>query len=271
MRLGIGSYTYVWSVGVPGYAAPSHPLTPLELLARAAELGVSVVQIADRMPLHRLDERELVALRDAAEQRNLTLELGTVGIGPEHLRRYAEIATLLRARLIRTIIDTETERPSPNTATAQLAAIAPELADRGVVLAIENHERRKVRALREIIERVAHPSVGVCLDTANSLGSSEGPSEVLDILGPFAHCLHLKDYTARRLPHQFGFQVEGCAAGAGDVDIPQWLGQLQALGRDVNVIIELWPAPEADLATTIAKENRWAAESVANLRRFVGE
>ena len=54
MRLGISSFTYVWSVGVPGFFAPSQPLAPGGLLEKAVQLGVRVVQIADNLPLDRL-------------------------------------------------------------------------------------------------------------------------------------------------------------------------------------------------------------------------
>ena len=51
MRAGLSSYTYTWAVGVPGYS-PARPLTLVQLLERAASLSVSVVQIADNLPLH---------------------------------------------------------------------------------------------------------------------------------------------------------------------------------------------------------------------------
>jgi hypothetical protein len=50
MRLGIGSYTYAWAIGVPGYPPPPPPLTPQALLDRVAELGVRTVQLADNLP-----------------------------------------------------------------------------------------------------------------------------------------------------------------------------------------------------------------------------
>jgi hypothetical protein len=50
MHLGLSSYTFVWSVGVPGYPQPPAPLTAEGLLRKAAEFGVTVVQIADNLP-----------------------------------------------------------------------------------------------------------------------------------------------------------------------------------------------------------------------------
>ena len=58
MRLGVGSYTFVWAVGVPGFEQPQQPLTAAKLLELAAELGIGVVQIADNLPLDRLSGAE---------------------------------------------------------------------------------------------------------------------------------------------------------------------------------------------------------------------
>ena len=52
MKLGINSYTFMWSIGFqganPAYpdkaARPAQPLTALGLLEKARQLGVSVVQ-----------------------------------------------------------------------------------------------------------------------------------------------------------------------------------------------------------------------------------
>jgi 3-oxoisoapionate decarboxylase len=246
-------------------------MTPLALLDQAVELGVSVVQIADRIALHELNEAELTTLREQAAARGITLEIGTWGINADRLRRYVDIARTLGAPLIRTVIETEPRQPTAREAVQTLASIAPLLEQRGVSLAIENHERLNARTLRQIIDEVGSARVGVCLDTANSLGCSEGSEHVLEVLGPRTYCLHIKDYTARRLPHRFGFMIEGCAAGTGDLDIPHWLARLREMRREVNVILELWPAPESTIADSIEKETRWAAESVRYLRQFIPE
>ena len=61
MRLGIGSYTYSWAVGVSGYPSPPQPLTHSQLLDRAVRLGVRVVQFAEKVAAIGVDE---IALAD---------------------------------------------------------------------------------------------------------------------------------------------------------------------------------------------------------------
>lgn len=104
MRLGISSWTYAWSVGVAGFPAPSAPLDAFGLLAKARELGVGVLQIADNLPLERLSANELGALAARAKDWGIRLEPGTRGVRPERLLPFLDIAAHLRARLVRTLL-----------------------------------------------------------------------------------------------------------------------------------------------------------------------
>ena len=71
MKLGIGSYTYAWAIGVLGHP-PDRPMGTVDLLNRAAELDVQVVQVADNLPLDQLTTAEL----DAFEKRAIELSKG---------------------------------------------------------------------------------------------------------------------------------------------------------------------------------------------------
>lgn len=271
MRLGIGSYTYVWGVGVPGNPPPPRPMSPLELLDRAVALGVRVVQLCDNTPVHRFSDAELDALRKQADERGLELEYGTAGIETRHLRRQIDIAARLQARVLRVVIDAGGHEPSATEAREMLAAIVPDLERSDVTLAIENHDRFRADTLWRLIDDLRSDRIGACLDTANSFGSTEGPDVVLETLGPRAVCWHVKDFTVRRLPHRSGFVIEGCPAGQGQLDVPHWIARLRAMGSDVNAILELWPPPETDIAATIEKEARWAEQSVQYLRKLIAE
>ena len=61
MKLGISSYTYSWAVGVPGHA-PARPLDENDLLDKAHEHRVSLLQIGDNLPLHTFDSARLERL-----------------------------------------------------------------------------------------------------------------------------------------------------------------------------------------------------------------
>ncbi len=173
------------------------------------------------------------------------------------------IAAELGSPILRTlIIDANGE----DEAAALLRGIVPELQAAGVKLAIENHDIFKAAPLRRIVERAGSEWIGICLDTANSLGCGEGIEQVAATLAPLVINLHVKDFTARRLPHNKGFVIEGCPAGRGLLDIRALLA---GLPPDISAVLELWPPPEPEISASIAKEEAWVEESIAYLRPLI--
>lgn len=271
MRLGIGSYTYVWSVGVPGFPQAERPMTALDLLDQATALGVRIVQIADNLPLDRLSSDELRALSRRAAELDIALEPGTSGIAPEHLHRYVQLASRLGSPILRVVIDTPNHTPGPAEVVSTLREVLPEFERAGVILAIENHDRFESAVLLDILQQAGSSHLGICFDTANSIGCLESAERVLETLGPHIVNVHVKDYALFRPPHHKGFVVEGRPAGQGDLNVPRLIGRLREFGRDPNVIIELWPPPQPTLHESIELERAWAQESVQYLRRFITE
>ena len=53
------------------------------------------------------------------------------------------------------------------------------------------------------------------------------------------------------------------------LDLSWLLARIRAFRRDVDAILEQWTPPEGTIEATIAKEDAWAAESVAHLRQFI--
>jgi 3-oxoisoapionate decarboxylase len=268
MRLGIGSYTYTWAVGGPGYI-PGQPLDVFGLLEKAVVLGVSVVQLADNLPLHLLPESMLAEFARRAKAANVQVEVGTRGIGLDHLETYLRLAVLFRSPILRVVVDTADDHPSAEAVVSRLKSFVPALERAAICLAIENHDRFPVQTLRWIVDTLDTSSVGICLDTVNSFGSLEGPTTVVETLGPYVVNLHIKDFSIRRVSHQLGFVVEGTPAGKGRLDIPWLLEQLRRMNRDPNAILELWTPPDSILSATIAKEADWAAESIRYLRTLI--
>lgn len=269
MRLGISSYSYVWSVGVPGYPQPEQPMTPWQLLQEAHRLEVRVVQIADNLPLNGFSPAELERLLAEARRLHIDLELGTCGASPEHLRHCLHLAVQLHSPLLRVVLDTDEHHPTADEALEALRCVAPDFERAGVCLAVENHDRFPASMLNWMMSELNSPAVGICLDTANSLGCGEGLDTLMRVLGRWVVNLHIKDFHVERLPHKKGFVVEGRPAGQGLLDIPQLLADLQAAGRDVSAIVELWPPLESTLEATLSKERLWVQESVHYLRQFI--
>ena len=127
------------------------------------------------------------------------------------------------------------------------------------------------RQFTEIVERLASPAVGICLDTVNSFGALEGPEVVVAALAPWTVNLHLKDFYIRRVEHQMGFLVEGRPAGQGQLDVPWLLDQFRPNDRNLSVILEQWPPPQVTIEETIAMEKAWARESILYLRTLMAD
>jgi 3-oxoisoapionate decarboxylase len=269
MHLGLSSYTFNWWAGVPGYPQPEHPLTAEELLRKASELGISVVQMADNLPLHALPSSQIDFLVILANELGISVEVGTAGIQPDHLRIYLQLAVKLRSPFVRVVMDTKDSEPTPDEVVDAFHQVLLEYSRADVWLAIENHDRFHAATLAQIIERCRGHNVGICLDTANSIGCGEDVATLLRTLGPWIINLHIKDYCAPRLPHKKGFLIEGCPAGQGILDIPQLLADVARFGRDPNAILELWPAPENTIEESIAKEMEWTQKSLHYLRQFI--
>lgn len=273
MKLGIGTYAYMWAIGfeIGGRAArPERPMTAGDLLRRGHELGLHVVQYGPNLPLLALPPDELAALIEQAAAWNIEIELGTRGLETGHLREQIALARRIGARLLRTVPEVGGVTPPVEAIAPYLRAVVPDLEAAGVRLGLENGLIPALD-LKRVLDEVGSPHVGIVLDTANSLAVSEGWRYVTEILAPYTICLHHKDFVVRRLWHMMGFIVEGRPAGKGQLDTSWLLRTLDAAAARYNVILEVWPPEQGTLAETVALENRWVEESVAYLRQFIVE
>jgi sugar phosphate isomerase/epimerase len=265
MILGISSYTYPWAVGVRDHE-PACALDETGLLDRCRQHGVKLLQIGDNLPLAAFEAARLDRLASRAKTENVRLEIGARRLTVDRAVAYVALARQVGARLLRFVIDDADYHPIPQEVSKILKQCAP-LLD-GIILGIENHDRFAAAALREIIESAESDSIGVCLDTANSLGAGEGIGVVATVLAPVTVNLHIKDFQIERVPHLMGFTVTGRPAGSGMLDLPELLRQLARFKRCETAVLELWTPPEQEVEKTIAKEAAWAVQSLAYLRPY---
>lgn len=265
MKLGIGSYTFPWAIGVPGYPA-ARPMNAFDLLERAHLLGAEVVQYCDNLPLTALSDSERSELGQKAQKYGIEIEIGTRGIAVENLRENLELAHFFGSPFVRVVIDKGQDEPGPATVVARLRPLQAEFGT--VKLGIENHDRFPAEVLRWMVEELGPDWVGIVLDTVNSLGAAEGTEYVVETLAPYTINLHVKDFRVRRASHGMGFAVEGISAGAGMLDIP-WL--LKRVRPQVNAILELWTPPQNNVEETVRLEHTWAESGMQYLRQVVKE
>lgn len=268
MKLGISSFTYGWAVGIEGYT-PAEPMGFLELIERTHDFGLSLLQVGDNLPLDQLTDSELQEGKQALKQYGIELELGIRGLRDSRIRKYLELCRLFSSRLLRVVIDEAGYEPAEEEIIRILKRWDPELRSEGITVGIENHERLKAVQLASIIRQVGSPFVGICLDTANSLGALEGLDTVADTLIPYTVNLHAKDVSVHRLKSQLGFEITGTVSGEGMLNMVDLIRRVSENGRDVNCILEQWTAYTGDLEGTIRKEAREAVKGVHNLQKII--
>jgi sugar phosphate isomerase/epimerase len=265
MKPGISSYTYTWAVGVPG-SAPPGPLSARNLIDKAELSGLSVVQIADNLPLESLPPVELEELYKYACSKGISIEMGGRGLTAEHTMKCLYAAERLKSSILRMVTDSQGFEPGLQTIISLVKELVPELKSRRIKLAIENHDRLKARDFEKIILSVGSEWVGICLDSVNSMGAGEGFVTVSEILLPYTINLHVKDFTIFRVSDKMGLVIEGRPAGRGFLNIPELLEKAESTGLCNSAILELWTPPEPSLEDTIAKESAWAEESINYLK-----
>ena len=266
MRIGVSSYAMTWSIGIAGQPRLEKPVDLRDLVASAAEVGAEVLQIADNLPLHGQLADDLRILAEEAAAHQIDLEIGTKGLDPAHLLMYLELAHSLGARLVRTLPHDGNDRPDLAEACRRLQTVRSDFESAGITLAVENHDHYPSAWLAALIDRTGSSRIGVCLDAVNNLGQGESFAEVIQQLGRLTVNFHCKDYVITRKPTQLGFDVTGCPAGEGMLDLKLAASVLP--DPDLSWIVESWLPWQGTFAATTQLERAWMKRSVNNLKRF---
>lgn len=264
MRLGLGSYSFRWSIGFKDLV-PEAPMTPDDLLTTAAQHKLDVVQYADNIPLCQLSLAELDALKIRADELGIAIELGTQSFNAAQVRQYIGIARHLRADILRVALDGPDALKPINALADEFKALIPEAKDASVRIAVENHFNFPSERLATLLKSIDSQQVGACLDVANSICAGEWPMETVGILSPFAINLHLKDYVIVPDAYGVGFAIHGCPLGQGKTDAQAVLDSMPD-DDNMSVILEHWLPRESDMADAREKEHLWLAEHVKYAR-----
>lgn len=266
MRAGISSYTFTWAIGVPG-REPERCMSVFELIKKAAEFQVPVVQVADNLPLHQFSVEQLSEIKKFADERGIQIEPGTRKMTEEMLEKYIEIAKLFESPVLRFVIDGQDFEPSLQDVHQIIRNALPVLKEKNIILSIENHDRFKAREFVSMVEKANSNHVGICLDTVNSMGAGEGLETVIELLAPLTVNLHVKEFSVERVFHKMGFIIEGKPLGQGMLPVRELLEKVGP--RCTSAILEQWVAPEKTIAATIQKESEWALQSINYLKSIL--
>ncbi len=268
MVFGISSYTYTWSVGVPGFEH-RNMLDSIELIKKASDYGIGLLQICDNIKLENFSKEELGKIKAFADFKGIILEVGTRGTETDHLLKFLDICKILGAKTLRTIIHSTFQPVTIMEAESNFKSIIKRFEEEDIVIVIENHDKHKIGELISVIEGVKSENLKICLDTVNSFGALESPDYVIERLSRYVGNIHLKDFAVERVGHQMGFSIVGTPAGQGMLDCSKVIEL--AIEKDVNIVLELWTPYTNCIEETIEKELNWAKQSIEYLKQAIGK
>lgn len=237
------------------------PDSPAALAERVTDCGLSSVQLA-LDPILR-GEWSLADTRNALESTDISILSAmlrtegedystldsinlTGGLRPDHhwkanLERARKAAPLVRelgASLVTFhagFLPHDPHDPLRAVMLDRLTVVHDIFADAGVETALETGQE-SAETLRELLEELALPHLGVNFDPANMILYDMGdPVQALTTLAPWVKQIHLKDATRTTTPGQWGTEVP---IGSGEVDWARFFDAMRAANLSVDLCIE---------------------------------
>lgn len=235
----------------------SGAISVLALAPIAARLGADGVEYRE---VYWQDKaNELPRLRDQLAHLGLKVVFATFNTlyhrdpaRQQQLMQDLEDAHALGAPLMRVF---RGERPGDGPEDAAMRDAARAVVERagshGMRLALENFSGlpgSRPEEIKEVLERLDSPVMGVNLDFANYVGNGHDPIEAIRELAPSILYSHLKDVRPT---------AEGkinCYLGSGILPLPDILAALEATGRDFPFCFEFQGEgdPEGGIAKSMA-------------------
>lgn len=122
-----------------------------------------------------------------------------------------------------------------------LARVTRAAEEHGVVLALENHGGLPCTAEEQIgvIESIGSPNLRATIDVGNFMQCGEEGHEATRLVAGYAAYVHFKDFRkVEDASSPWGWSIEPCTVGDGDVDHAACLRVLREAGYEGSVAIE---------------------------------
>jgi sugar phosphate isomerase/epimerase len=228
-KVGLNPYGINCSVGLIGQGTHQECLEPLGLngfVDLVQEFGARSIEIHTPQ-LGCLDDEGFAQLRDRLASANIEPVISN-GSPLQFMAEALEAAVKLGAKTVRVGLSpvlcgdraahgAEWPRMIANVRST-LTEFAPRAADRGLTLAIEDHQDFGSQELLDFAEE-AGDNVGICFDTGNPLAVAEDPIAFAKRVAHRVRHVHLKDYNAQFTDE--GYRLVRCAIGDGAVPFAQ--------------------------------------------------
>ena len=168
-------------------------------IERAHSLGLDGVQInvfgATWGHLGSNSRARLRDVRALTEDLGMFVEIDTNGTDPDHLADALGLCEAIGADVLRTYASFGGDLAQElKQASRHLQQVVPICADLGIRIALENHEHETARDILAVVREVGSETVGVLVDTGNSMMVWEDPVEAVRTMAPHAVSTHFKDH-----------------------------------------------------------------------------
>ena len=264
IRLGMHTYTLhffgfgeSWGFGKDYFF--DQVMSLYELMDKADEWGLDGLQIT-KVDLLATGAKEpfsienLHKVRDYAKKKELFLEFNaSFNAGSDSrvncsVQEALTIGHELDAELTKFSLDIK--RPGRLYASCMHPEVMRQLADRydqfkeaipliekyNMEVAIENHTDTFADEILWIVEKLNHPLIGTCVDTANPSQVMENPSYAMERLLPNARCIHFSDDLI--IVDPLGVHDIGAAHGKGSYDCAEMVNEVKRKSTMDKIIME---------------------------------
>lgn len=246
MRVGLSVYGTVFSMGIHPQSGRT-PISPRQLMDRALATGLTGVE----MPVSLMQGQDVTAVARYAQEHGLFITLAAGGYQPgpqDQLAQAIDLSARLGARTVRTTIGgakiggdrrhlVGRWQPFLQEVLAALREATAMAEQKGINLAVENHQDLASEELLWLCETIGSPHFGITLDTGNPLATVEEPLDFARKVAPHLKNVHLKDYMI--FLSEEGYRLVRCPLGQGVIDFPALFTLLAEVCPDVPLSIEL--------------------------------
>jgi 3-oxoisoapionate decarboxylase len=244
LKTGLNPYGLTWHLGLQGRGTPRGNPNGRGLdgfIAVAQRIRAEVIEIHNGWLVE--EKTDLGALRERLATLGLTPVIAA-GLPQEPIEPAIAHAATLGAGTIRIGVSTvlcgdRAMRADWAEMTAHIRAslirLAPLAAERGITLAIENHQDFTSAELMEFCE-AAGENVGIVMDTGNAWPVAEAPLDFARTVLPRIRHIHLKDYRVQMTDQ--GYRLVRCAIGDGAVPFAGLIPLLLSAGRPLTASLE---------------------------------
>lgn len=240
-------------MGLNTYCLRAMKWNDTQLVDYTAGLRLDAIFLQDSLDPEAMVPSHWAKIKDYASSKGLHLETGTGAVLPKspadfdasvkNLSTGIERAKALGSPIVRCLhaADRDHLPAGPveqhiETMTKVLRAVRQRAMDAGVKIAIENHKDLLAWEMRQVIEGAGKEFVGSYLDTGNPVFVLEHPMTTLEVLGPYALTVHLRDsviYETRN-----GAAVQWVPLGEGVVDFKAFVARMREVCPPVYVYIK---------------------------------